>query len=148
MPPFLIPLLGPLINLVGGAFGVDMSSDEAKVKLAQIQADAAKMISDQMNAQAEVNKAEASAPGRTWMTWREQLGYICTWAIGLNVVLQVIAAFATAMSYKLKMPVLDIQQLVVLLTGMLGLHVTDSVFNSPRGASPESKKAKPDGEEW
>ncbi len=123
MPPFLIPLLGTIVNNIASAFGLDTSSEETKVKLAQIQLDSAKILSDQMTGQMEVNKAEASSADPFTSRWRPLIGYICGVAFGYHFVLQPLLVFLVVM-YTGKIPALpmfDISTLTTVLMGMLGL---------------------------
>lgn len=88
-------------------------------------------------AQLQINMAEAAAPGRTWMTWREILGYICAVAVGYHFVIQqVLAFFCNLFGHPAILPSLDMTGLMTILSAMLGVHFVDSKYNSPLGERP------------
>jgi hypothetical protein len=135
--PGLLNILPTVIDMFGRAFGIDMTSDDNKIKLANLQLEATKIASEELKAQMEVNAAEASAPGRTWLTWREALGYVCVMAVAYHFIIQQFIAFVcNALGHPVILPVLEIAGLMSILTGMLGIHAVDSVYNSPRGTPP------------
>jgi hypothetical protein len=134
---FLAPLLGKVINTVGEKVGVDMDSDDLKTKKIEIELEIAKMLSTADLKQLEINIAEASNPNRTWVTWREALGYICAVAVGYHFVIQQVLAFALgALGHKVGLPELDMAGLMTILSAMLGVHFVDSKYNSPSGKLP------------
>ncbi len=122
MPPFLIPLLGTIVNNIAGAFGLDTASDETKVKLAQIQLDGAKLISDQMLGQMEVNKVEAVSTDGFVSRWRPFIGWVCGVAFAYHFILQPLLVFILiALGKKIALPAFDLGTLMPVLLGMLGL---------------------------
>lgn len=72
--------------------------------------------------QIDVNVAEASNPNRTWITWRELLGYCCVAAFGWVYLVQPMLIFLVVVSghQKPELPELDVAQLMMLLLTMLG----------------------------
>lgn len=140
-----LALLPQLFNLVAGAFGVDTTSEETKVKLVQIEMEARKLIADNMAGQLDVNKAEAAAPNRTWLTWRELIGYVCAMAFAYHYVIQQVLGFIfNAAGHPVVLPPLDTSELMTILMGMLGLggvegaqHFINSKYNSETGKMPD-----------
>lgn len=157
MFPFLTTILPQLFNLFAKGFGVDTTTEDTKIKLAQMQLDAMALVNNQYTIQAQTNTAEANAPGRKWITWREMVGYTCAAALAYHFVLQQMLAFLFhAMGHPVVLPTLEISELMTILMGMLGLggleagkHVVDSLYNSPPGTPPSSTTTKkpPRGED-
>ncbi len=122
MPPFLIPLLGTIVNNIAQAFGLDTTSDDTKVKLAQIQLDSAKLLSDQMTGQMNVNQAEAASTDPFTSRWRPFIGWVCGVAFAYHFILQPILVFMLlAVGKKIALPEFDLGTLMPVLLGMLGL---------------------------
>lgn len=72
-------------------------------------------------AQIEVNKTEAAHPDRFVAGWRPGAGWVCVVALGYSFILQPLLAWASLVWELPTPPVLDIEALMVLLGGMLGL---------------------------
>lgn len=144
MLPILLSVLGPLfgkvIDTVGSKLGVDMSTDEIKSKRLDIELEVSKIIAQADLKQLEINLEEAKAPGRTWPTWRESLGYICAAAVAYHFVIQQLLAFLLAAAgVVVVLPVLDMTGIMTILSAMLGVHFVDSRYNSPIGLPPVEK---------
>lgn len=79
--------------------------------------------------QIEVNKEEAAAPNRRWISWRELTGYICAVAVGWQYVIYPFLDWFTKLCGLTTIPPvqLDMAQLMFLLCGMLGLSVSKTV---------------------
>lgn len=148
MPAFLTALLPQLFSLFAGAFGIDTTSEETKVKLAELELQSQQMISDQLTGQLKIDESEAAAPGRTWPTWREIVGYTCAAAFAYHFVIQQVLSFlCNAAGHPVPLPELEMSELMTVLLGMLGLgsldagqHLINSRFNSPPGQMPDTKK--------
>lgn len=96
--------------------------DLMKVELsAKLQEDLAKM--NLLKGQLDVDKAEAANQNRTWITWRELLGYGLACGAIYSVVIQPILVFIAALCGHpvVALPKLELNQLISLLTSMLGV---------------------------
>lgn len=137
MPPLLIALLGLIPGILDRVLPGD--SPEILKQRLDLQAAMQDAIAKVDLAQIGVNAAEASAPNRTWKTWREQLGTICVWAIGvywfIGLVVVPLAPFVIGKS--IIPPSIDVAPLVGILMTMLGAHYVDSAYNSPPGVMPD-----------
>jgi len=126
MPPFLIPLLSPLLNKV-----LDFIPDpaakakaalEAEQGLRDAEAKAMALISEQNSKQADINLEEAKSTNLFIAGWRPSLGWVCSAAFAWVYVLQPVLTFIlTAAHHPVTLPVLDFSGMSPILTGMLGL---------------------------
>ena len=144
MLPILLSVLGPLlgkvVDTVGAKLGVDMSTDEIKNKRLEIELEVQKLVSQIDLKQLDINLEEARAPGRTWPTWREFLGYICAAAVAYHFVIQQFLAFILSVGgVAVVLPMLDMTGIMTILSAMLGVHFVDSRYNSPIGIPPTEK---------
>jgi len=143
--------LGSIVNLVASIFNIDPAAVQDPVKLAEMRVGVMKIVADQSIAQVEANKAEASAPGRTWPTWREMVGYTCAAAFAYHFVIQQMLSFTlNACGHHVELPVLHVTELMTVMMGMLGLggvetgkHYIDSKYNSPPGEMPNGVAPAP-----
>ena len=72
--------------------------------------------------QMETNSAEAANPNRTWITWRELLGYVCVVAFAWQyVALPVLLFTCAAFGHQISVPSLDMASMMTILLGMLGI---------------------------
>ena len=76
--PILTALSPQIFNLITSAFGIDTSSDETKVKLAELELKARTLVSTEMAGQVEVNKIEAASPNLFVAGWRPSIGWVCS----------------------------------------------------------------------
>ena len=126
MPPFLIPLLSPLLNKV-----LDFIPDpaakakaalEAEQGLRDAEAKAMALIAEQNNKQADINLEEAKSPSLFISGWRPALGWTCAAAFAWVYVLQPITTFILAATHHpVALPTLDFSTMSTVLMGMLGL---------------------------
>lgn len=115
--------IGDAFQKIVGAFKVDPTKAlEAQTQLEEIKLQLQSKIIDQVNAQIEVNKVEAASPHVFVAGWRPAVGWICAIGLGMQFV---VAPFATwgaeLLGHTIKFPTLDMQTLLTLLGGMLGL---------------------------
>jgi hypothetical protein len=137
MPGFITALVPQLLNMFAGMFGIDTTSEDAKLKLAELELKSQQMIADQLTKQMDVNEAEAANPNRTWPTWRECLGYVCVLAVAYHFVLQPFLVFLLSLAgMSVILPALDMTGLMTILSAMLGIHYVNSRFNSTPGSMP------------
>lgn len=131
--PFLLSLLGPLlgqvVNMVGTKVGVDMSSDENKQKKMELELELQKLIAQQEIAvqaanlaQVQTNMEEAKNANIFVAGWRPFIGWICGSALGYHFILQPLIAFIVVNAGgHVDLPMFDMQALMTVLMGMLGL---------------------------
>lgn len=125
----LTPLLGKVVEAVGTKLGVDMSTDEMKSKRLDIELEIQKIIAEQDKliqeanlAQIDVNKQEASHQNIFVSGWRPFIGWICGSALAYHFVFQPLLAFlGSASGHPIVLPTFDMQSLLTVLMGMLGL---------------------------
>lgn len=83
-------------------------------------------------AQISINQAEAANPNRTWITWRELLGYaLVSVVIYSKILFPIIALLADMAGHPLNLrniPDVDLLDTLYLLCGMLGLDLAPSVI--------------------
>lgn len=92
------------------------------VKLAEIEASVAKMQADLSLAQVKVNEAEAASPSFFVAAWRPFIGWVCGVAFALHFLIFPVARVIIAwFNAEFAFPTFDIQTLVTILMGMLGL---------------------------
>lgn len=137
MTPFLALVPG-ILDLFSRMFGIDSDSIEGKIKIAEMKIQLETLVVQQSVAQVGVNTAEAAAPGRTWFTWREIVGFTCAIAFLAHVVSQMFPQYISPVS---------MQDIMPILMGMLGLsgldfgkHYINSKYNSPLGEAPDEEE--------
>lgn len=133
MLPILLGILGPLlgkvVDTVGSKLGVDMASDSFKEKKLEIELELQKLVAEQEKAiqeanklQIEVNKQEAAHDNIFVSGWRPFIGWICGAALAYHFVIQPLLAFVMVNSgIVADLPMFDMQSLLTVLMGMLGL---------------------------
>lgn len=127
--------LPSVTGVLGKVFGVDMTTDQIKAKLADL--DLA-----EIQGQLAVNVAEANNPISTWkslfLNWRRMLGFTCVSIISLNYFMQFAVILLAWVGITLPpMHGLDLHELFLLVGTMLGMHGIDSGLNSPVGTNPD-----------
>ena len=126
MPPFLIPLLSPLLNKV-----LDFIPDpaakakaalEAEQGLRDAEAKAMALIAEQNSKQADINLEEAKSTNMFIAGWRPAVGWVCVSAFAWVYVLQPVLSFGfNAAHHPVTLPTIDFSQMSTVLMGMLGL---------------------------
>jgi len=141
----LLPILGNILSNVVDRVLPGDNPEIAKIKLQMQQELNTAMLNVNLE-QLKINAAEAGNPNRTWLTWREALGYICVFAVAYHFIFQPMIAFGlSACGVVFVLPTLETANLMSILAGMLGIHYTDSRFNSPEGSMPNVPKASVGG---
>lgn len=121
----LLPLLSPIISNL-----VDRIPDPAARQKAQEEAEAAivKSVTDMQAAQMDVNKIEAGHASLFVAGWRPFIGWVCGIALAYHFIMQPLIAFTlTAVGHPVNLPVFDMDTLMTLLLGMLGLGTMRTV---------------------
>ncbi len=73
-------------------------------------------------AQLEINKVEAASRSLWVSGWRPAVGWCCVTAMSLNFVVFPLASFVLAQTgYLVKLPTLDMSEMMPVLMGLLGL---------------------------
>jgi len=112
-------LVGPVTKLLGKF----IEDKDQRNKLAhEISTMADKHMHEIAKSQLEVNKAEASS--RHWWVagWRPACGWICTLAMGYHFIIQPFLIFFLALfGLTMDIPTFDMDTLMTVLLGMLGL---------------------------
>ncbi len=115
----LTALIGPVTSLLDKF----IEDKDQKNKLAhEISTMADKQIHEIAKAQMDINKEEAKS--RHWFiaAWRPACAWICTIAMGYHFIIQPFLIFIMAMfGVKMDLPQFDMDTLMTVLLGMLGL---------------------------
>jgi len=124
-----IPVLGILSGL--GTIGQLIRDIRAAItgkevvdptKLAEIEAKLTEMETQLLNAQNEINKIEAGHPSIFVAGWRPFVGWVCGIAFAYHfIALPVVSLIIKIYQVNFQPPIFDIQTLVTVLFGMLGL---------------------------
>jgi hypothetical protein len=116
----VVTTIGGLVNTLLSKFFPDKDAQQKQAFILELQARLGEL--DLAKGQIDINKAEAENPNRTWITWRELLGYMCVAAFGWSYLLQPVLTFliVTAGYPRPDLPALDMAQLTMLLLTMLG----------------------------
>lgn len=116
-------MLQALIGPVTGLLDKFIEDKDQKNKLAhEIATMADKHSHEIAKSQIEVNKEEAKS--RHWWIagWRPACGWICTLAMGYHFIIQPFLLFFLALfGLKMEIPAFDMETLMTVLLGMLGL---------------------------
>lgn len=123
-------LIGPVVGLLDKF----IEDKDQKNKLAhEIATMAEKQSHEIAKAQIEVNKEEAKS--RSWWIagWRPACGWICTLAMGYHFIIQPFLIFFLALfGMKMDLPSFDMDTLMTVLLGMLGLGTLRTVEKSKK----------------
>lgn len=127
------PLIGPVVEAVGKVADDLFTSDEERMR-AQIDADrigleAAKIDADLIKGQQDINKVEAQHASIFVAGWRPAIGWVGVVALAYQFVVYPLMLWAwawlQAQGWVPKAmqppPLLDVEALMVLLTGILGI---------------------------
>jgi len=123
-----------LIGPVTGLLDKFIEDKDQKNKLAhEIATMADKHSFEIQKAQIEVNKEEAKS--RSWWIagWRPATGWICALAMGYHFIIQPLLIFFLALfGMKMDLPSFDMDTLMTVLLGMLGLGTLRTVEKSKK----------------
>lgn len=111
-------------------FQLELAQLKAQQEAAQLEADT--KLAESQN---EVNKIEAANSNIFVSGWRPFVGWICGIALGYHFILQPLLAFLCALfHYNINLPIFDMDSLMTLLFGLLGLGAMRS-FDKVRGVA-------------
>lgn len=120
----MMNLIGSLVGPVTGLLDKFIEDKDQKNALAhEIATMAEKQAHEAAMAQVEVNKAEASHRSIFVAGWRPFVGWICAVALGYHFVLHPIILFGMGVAgvAPIELPSFDMDSLMTVLLGMLGL---------------------------
>jgi len=122
----ILPLILPLITSVIGKLIPDANqaaqvNAELQKALIERQGEIDKAIAEAARAQAEINMKEAEHPSLFVSGWRPFVGWVCGLGCAYGFVAQPFLAWFAALAQVATPPVLDINTLIGLLGGLLGL---------------------------
>lgn len=128
-------ILGSIIKiggeLIDRIFPDKEKAAEAKLKLFEMEqkGELAKLAAttELAKGQLEINKVEAASRTPFVSGWRPSVGWICSFALAYNFIVQPMLAWAAAFREIPIPPSLDLGPLMALLFGMLGLGAYRSV---------------------
>lgn len=125
MIPLITAVVPQLLSLFGGLFGIDMSSEESKLKAAEFELKAQQLLADQMKAQTDINAVEAYHDNIFVAGWRPMIGWVCGIAFAYHFILQPLLVFTYTITAGQvpPLPAFDMSTLTTVLMGMLGLGV-------------------------
>jgi hypothetical protein len=126
MPPFLIPLLSPLVDKVLSYIPDPQAKAKAALEAQQaLQAaeqQAMALIADQNKSQANIDATEAASTNWFVAAWRPAIGWVCASAFAWVYVFQPVLVFGfNAAHHPVALPTIDFSQMSTVLMGMLGL---------------------------
>lgn len=133
-----LPIIGDVINAVKDIVSevvVDRDKrDELNVRLQELADKANQREHEQMLAQTEVNKAEAASDHWFVAGWRPAVGWVGATGLAYSFILAPLLSWVARVwgGYSGDFPALETEQLMVLLTGMLGFGAFRS-FERSRG---------------
>jgi len=114
-----IPFIGDIIKTVGGLAGKFITD---KDKLAAFEHEMAMSLHNSDLAQIAVNMEEAKSPSIFVSGWRPAVGWVCVIALAFNYIVSPLGNWAAAIWMpEVTLPSLDIQELMTLLFGLLGM---------------------------
>ncbi len=121
-----LPIIGDIISAVKDLVGeVVVDKDkrlEINYKLQELESKAEERVHQELMAQAEINKTEASHDSLFVAGWRPFIGWTSGVGVAWTFVLSPIAEWVSRLNgFTGKMPELDTGQLMALVTAMLGV---------------------------
>lgn len=125
-PIFLGPLADIINSVIGRIWPDPAQQGAAQLELAKLvqSGELARMANDSSLALAQiaVNKAEAESEGNYKGGWRPFIGWVCGASLAWNFILRPAAMTAAALyGHPVLLPPVEIEQLLVILGGMLGM---------------------------
>ena len=113
--PVLAPIIEKLVDRIPDPRERERAMQEAMGKLTE-------MAAEQSQQQSDINKIEAGSASLFVAGWRPFIGWICGFALGYHFILQPLLAFTLAAFHvDVTLPVFNMDTLMTILMGMLGL---------------------------
>jgi len=123
MEPTLI--ISTIIGLVNKIFPTD--SYEVAQKKIELESQIVSIVTTQMAAQAEINKVEAQSSNVFVAGWRPAIGWICAISFAYGFVIKDFIDYYLQMKGLPSLPEIDTKDLMVVMTGMLGIGGIDAL---------------------
>lgn len=128
MNPLLTAGIGGIIDTVGKIASDLVTTDKERI---QLEIDGYRAETERLDGQIETNKIEAANNS----TWRPFIGKICGWGLAYNFIAQPLLVWVwSALQASgvisiglMAPPTLEVEALMVLVTGMLGLGTARTV---------------------
>jgi hypothetical protein len=132
--------IGDAIAKIIGCFKVSPDlALEKSTEVEKIKADLQGKLIDQITAQIEVDKQEATNANMFVAGWRPFIGWVCGVGLGVQFLVNPLATWITALlGHPIQFPSLDLGTLMTLLFGMLGLGAMRS-YDKSQGAVGSDK---------
>ena len=119
-------VIGGIVEAVGSVADSLFTSDEER---ARVQVEAYQAETNRLNGQLEVNKVEAAHSNIFVSGWRPAVGWVCVIALAYQFILYPLCTWGWSaaqaagwiVSTLSPPPLLDVEALMVLVTGMLGI---------------------------
>ena len=126
MPPFIIPLISPILDKVLSYLpdpaARAKAALEAQQALQEAQEKEMALIADQNKSQAAIDATEAASTNWFIAGWRPFLGWVLSSSFAWVYVVQPMVAFGfNAAHHPVTLPTIDFSQMSTVLMGMLGL---------------------------
>lgn len=127
-----IPIIGDIIgavkDLAGKAIVDKDKKNEIILKLQELEDKADQRFHEELMGQIEINKVEAQHPSIFVAGWRPAVGWLCAAGLGWQFVLSPFAeTIARFNGWAGQMPVVDTENLLMLILGMLGIGAQRTV---------------------
>ena len=121
--------LGSLIGPVSAILDKFVEDKDQKAALAhEIATMAERHTQEQVMAQIEVNKIEAASPSLFVSGWRPAIGWICALGMAGNFITIPLTNMVLELAgYDVELPLIDMETLLPVLLGMLGLGAMRTV---------------------
>lgn len=131
-PLIIAPLLQLGSKLIDSVFPNQADRDKAKLELLRQQQEGElKELEANLQlamGQIEVNKAEASSLDNFRAGWRPAVGWVCAGGLAYQFIIRPLASFVLALNgVAVEMPALEMDTLMTLLFGLLGLGTLRTV---------------------
>lgn len=138
----LLALIPGIVDLIGKFIPDKAKAAEMQLELARMQQDGElKALDADLQvalAQAATNQAEASSACAFRGSWRPATGWVCVAALAYQFLLQPLLAWGSTMAEIPVPPTLELGDLTMILTGMLGLGGFRT-YERVKGAIPKGR---------
>lgn len=138
----LLALVPGIVDLIGKFIPDKQKAAEMQLELARMQQDGElKALDADLQvalAQAATNQAEAASSCAFRGSWRPAVGWVCVVALAYQFLLQPLLAWGSTMAEIPVPPTLELGDLIMILTGMLGLGGFRT-YERVKGAIPRGR---------
>lgn len=138
----LLALIPSIVDLIGKFIPDKQKAAEMQLELARMQQDGElKALDADLQvalAQAATNQAEAASACAFRGSWRPAVGWVCVVALAYQFILQPLLSWGSTMVEIPVPPTLELGDLIMILTGMLGLGGFRT-YERVKGAIPRGR---------